>query len=223
MINLNGWKGYIFLSGFFLMFVALLWIFPTDNLWFQILGTLAFSVMVFRSFRTAMKLKRNMDDSSMTIRHGKHKIQERRPIKTDGSLDFEFTFDKSHKYYNAANPKGMNDQINKLIGLSSAFIHKDSVRIGWRHSDKDRFVLFAYWYENGIRHSEYITNVKAGSLVQGSIKTFDQLHSIKAWIIINDQFLEVDINNICKWIVFPYFGGKHPAPWDMSFDIKLKY
>ena len=213
-------RTYIFLSIFLGLFVALVWIYPTDNTLFQISVTGIFSSLAIYSIMVSRRMKKAMDQRPFKIRHGRNKCDERRVINTGGNIDFEFTFTPQHSYYLATNPRAMNQHVNKLIGISSIDIHDQSVRIGWRNTKNNRFSLFVYYYQDGKRHTYYLTNVKPGEKVIGRIVTASES------VAVNVNGYGLAIANMPKdmdWMTFPYFGGKHPAPWDMEFDIKFTY
>lgn len=217
---MNNFKHYLFLSLIGLTFAMLLLIFDPMNLYFKWIGFGTFIGISILSFIMSGKLYRELDNYPFVIRKGKHKIIHRRPIKTNGTLSASFTFDEQHRYYDDSNPKEMNLHINKLIGLSSLNIHEDSVRIGWRHTKKDRFSIFAYWYRDGKRHSEYLMHIKEGTKMDVQIISMDNFTVIN----INDKAsLNIAMKRECNWVTFPYFGGSHPAPHRMQFDIKLNY
>lgn len=134
-----------------------------------------------------------------------------------------------------------NEAVNKLYGISFGLIHNtttiwgklfkkhaNSFRLGWNCSLQNRKIqLYAYYYNNGVRTSEYIADMDLNRQYSASIY-FDR----------NDNKVMVDINssdtltssfnsrsdydfrfrNVPRWGMYLYFffGGKLPAPHKMT-------
>jgi len=222
-MKINGWKGYLVLSIFLVSFIVLLWVFDPQNLWFQLIGTLLFAATCSLSVVHMFRLKKKLNDVPFLIRKGDFSITERRPIRIKGNdLSFRFNFTEQHKYNSPDNPdKNLKNQVNKLLGLSTLDIHRNSVRVGWRHIQDNRFMLYAYIYCDFELEIVELQEVKTWEKFHVAIESFKDVTSI--WILGDDTTYIDNIGVECKWVVFPYFGGTVPAPHDMYFDIKMKY
>tara|TARA_Y100001938_G_scaffold143057_1_gene215243 strand:- start:3379 stop:3813 length:435 start_codon:yes stop_codon:yes gene_type:complete len=109
------------------------------------------------------------------------------------TIIFKFT-DSCRYEYN--NPQ-LTEQINKLFGFGALWHHRSSVRIGWRYSPKkDNIKLYTYKYIQGVRFEKHFDTVKIGQYNKLRIKAHRSY-----WL---GKFL------------FPYFGGKEPAPHDIK-------
>ena len=139
-------------------------------------------------------------------------------------VDFLFRFNESNLYLDELPKNNSVKDINKLYGLTSVDIHKNSARFGWRQkAETDSIELFAYWYINGVRgfksigivpinkYYTYSIDVTGGNYVWEFDGYGDSIGSGKH--IINDT------KNILSFRAFPYFGGNNTAPHDMFFSI----
>lgn len=121
--------------------------------------------------------------------------------------------------------------INKLFGLSFGHHHENSIRVGWRPNRNEigKISIFAYTYSNGFVDQSYVTYVKVGlrfNIVMGLNYKMDEF-SLK---ISNNTSItpkqtwakQYDFSKCkmkCGYMLFPYFGGKPTAPYDMSIDM----
>lgn len=101
-----------------------------------------------------------------------------------------------------SNDNQLTEQINKLFGFGSFFHHRRSYRIGWNYNRlNDEIDLYDYFYYRGERFS-----YKTGSMKIGEVKKLTIKSTFNVWLGV---------------YLFPYFGGKVPAPHDI--DIKLEF
>jgi hypothetical protein len=136
-----------------------------------------------------------------------------------------------------------NDQINKLCGQSFRIIpwydkiegklkpghHKESVRFGWRCVDEDVIEILAYVYVNGVRHFKSLITIEVSSWVHLNFKDLGDSYKLTAitddgqvgMTIFKKQDSKKGFLGLFIYRLYPYFGGKIPAPHRM--DIELEY
>lgn len=166
-------------------------------------------------------------------------------------LDFDFVFTSNCIY-------DLNDQhnqdVNKLYGVSFGLIHNtttlwgrlfksraNSFRIGWNCALQNRKIqLYAYYYNNGVRHIEYIGDADLNKSYNTKIY-FDRVNNCIV-VDINSMKMSTrdaasstvdnahgsykfDFNKSPKWgiLLKPFFGGTIAATHKMTIFIdKLK-
>jgi hypothetical protein len=150
-----------------------------------------------------------------SVDKGKHKFYPRFPELSDTSVSFIAKFDINCLY----KLKGVDHHdINKLFGITSLFIHKNSYRFGWR-AEEDKIRIFAYWYNRGIRgwHDMGLVNPNESNeyVIHGGENYF--------MFKLNDtEFFVEDTEDWCDFLTFesyPYFGGDKSAPHSMDIYI----
>ena len=126
------------------------------------------------------------------------------------------------------------DQVNKLFGFSEGFHHWNSARIGWRCTDGEFIELIAYAYIDGVRVIKPMIKCKTETWVFCSIQNKSSKYVFKA-LSPNNQSITISIDKSKKisiysffklfiYRLFPYFGGKIPAPHKMDLSlIKLTF
>jgi len=134
------------------------------------------------------------------------------------------------------------DQVNKLTGWSYNIFpwydksskkfrsghHKNSVRFGWRCVDGEQIELIAYAYIDGIRKQRSLMFVEVDSWINLGFKETDSYYTFKAIAEDGESsvvrfkkssdkkgFLGLFIHRL-----YPYFGGRIPAPHNMTIEIK---
>lgn len=215
---MSNWKGFLGLMLFLLTFVVLLWVYDPENIWFQWSGTIVFTIGAIFAFRKSMYLKGNLDTFPFVIEKGRHSITQRRPIYVKKSLRASFHFTSEHRYSHTTD----SAHINKLIGISSLRIHKDSLRVGWRHIKYNRYNIYMYAYVGGVWIVEEVVEVVEGEWIDMEFETHD---SGQVYLTINDKQTKcIWFNKKLHWVVFPYVGDEGlPAPHRMEFDIDIQY
>ena len=168
--------------------------------------------------------------ASYNIKKNKHyssfRLERLIPYVGRKTLKWKFCFDADCNYYKDVleitdfkRATQLQTQINKLCGVSFGMHHRNSIRIGWTASDQHNLItLFVYWYDKGVRGQRELCNIIAN---KHYIVTMDMR--------LNDIVIKVDDNrNVYgtetiqikrKWFgyyLFPYFGGKEPAPHNMT-------
>jgi len=115
------------------------------------------------------------------------------------------------------------DQVNKLYGLSQGMHHNNSARFGWRCTDGKKIEILAYCYVNGERIIKPLLKIKPGEWAHCYLDVNEDNYKFK----IIAQNGDAMVSTIAKttdfllgYKLFPYFGGKIPAPHDMRIDIK---
>lgn len=118
--------------------------------------------------------------------------------------------------------------INKLTGWSYGLHHKNSIRVGWRPSDRNNWIeLHLYIYANGIRSDYYMDIVECG------IKNIVELtyYSKKGRIVYSIHRPIAICNGVISvrpektwwgYYLFPYFGGIKTAAVDTRIDLSFE-
>ena len=150
-------------------------------------------------------------DTIQLIRKGKHSIEGIALSRSDGHLEYSFTFREHHKYLQ----EEYSDHLNKMPGLSTNRIHNNSVRIGWKQVN-DNFHLYAYIYKDGNRHETKMYEAEVDELLFINIDTRKNIE-----ISINEAVYLTD-GKECKNITNFYFGGEPTAPKDLIFNIEIQ-
>jgi hypothetical protein len=150
-----------------------------------------------------------------TVNKGKHKFHPRLPeFGNSKGVKFRANFDRSCLY----DLKTVDQaDINKLYGVTSLFIHKNSARFGWR-AEGDVIRIFAYWYRKGIRGWSNLGIVAVDEWNDYSLTLENDI-----WVFtLNDKILKT--TNINWWSfltfkAFPFFGGNRKAPHSMDIGL----
>lgn len=150
-----------------------------------------------------------------SVEKGKHKFHPRLPEITKKEIKFRANFDRSCLY----DLKTLDQaDINKLYGFSSLFIHKNSVRFGWR-AEEGKIRIFAYWYRNKVRGWADLGTVDVDDWNDYSIEELPT----KWWLFkVNDTEFRIPPINWCTKYAFksfPYFGGNRAAPHSMDIGL----
>jgi hypothetical protein len=159
----------------------------------------------------------------MTIREGKHRPAFTLPriIKSHGNeIRYDVTFNSSCRY--VIGEENQPD-INKLFGIGYLPWHrKNSVRIGWNYNFvSDVINIWAYWYEDGKRHTEFIRTVNINQTYRMVIlmPRVAKCHIIK----INDHWHTVPMKQRkFGYALGLYFGGDMTAPHDIHVGMVKK-
>ena len=137
----------------------------------------------------------SLKDKKYKIKKGEHYSGYRfKPFIKKNKQRVEVLFNESCRYYGT-------DQVNKLFGFGSIFVHKNSHRIGWRFNvASDSIELFTYTYVNKKRTIEHLKFVDINKKETLELKS--------------------DKNYYLGANYFPYFGGKVTATHDVVISIK---
>ncbi len=138
---------------------------------------------------------------------------------------FMFDIKEEHWYsQDVVQHPGKNKIAGRTWGLG---VHNNSVRVVYQASkEKNRFDLYWYWYDGGIRYSEYIGNVGVGTYVFSQRRVNDMI--LCRFDAIRTDF-EADINirfkkgKLRDWgfYCFPYAGGQDPAYNNQTWEVLL--
>jgi hypothetical protein len=134
-------------------------------------------------------------------------------------LRFEVLFDSSAIYTNS---KATNQyDINKLYGFSDCgtMHHENSARFGWRWNGKC-IEIHAYWYNDSIRHNEFLDTVSIGTATALAIKALPRHYSFEIKNRTHSFPRRCNTSAIEGYQLYPYFGGDETAPHDIRIRIK---
>jgi hypothetical protein len=154
-----------------------------------------------------------------TIKRGRHQSVNQLRRHTSENMQFKVIFDES-AIYKTSNPSNQAS-INKLFGFSDCGSHhqQNSARVGWRWFN-DQLELMAYVYNNGRREFASLAVIEVGKVYEVSINSKGDHY------LFSTGKNEVRIgkgcenNNSIRYKLFPYFGGKDPAPHEVRIVIE---
>lgn len=232
--------GWLFISIFFMILFGILW-----N-WFDwaIYGTLISSIYpiglaliqivyawIINPISNIKNQKNIIFPEKYTIEKGKHRsgIFFKPTFNLSKEREFHFIFTNSCIYH--SDDLDLANQINKLCGFSFGYHHLDSIRIGWQANseDKNKIKLFYYLYNKGVHTEKYICDVDLHSL--NEIKILCDYRNNRFCIHVSKRDGVTIKMDLVKFIfptikigyyLFPYFGGKLPAPHDMEIYLSKK-
>ncbi len=138
-------------------------------------------------------------------------------------IHFTAKFDTNCLYQ----PLDSEGDLNKLFGLSDNITHiKDSIRVAWRAVD-DQIELWAYSHVNKEKQYKKICTVDVDDSFYCTILIGKDNYFID--VFYKGQKYSTSMIRQSKWnvnvryILWPYFGGTHPAPHDMNLGIWQSY
>lgn len=117
-------------------------------------------------------------------------------------------------------------QHNKLFGVFFIHPHFRSCRVAWRTIDGVNIELFAYVYDWEWKYlfkENKRQEVKIGICQPGEWIDLKIMRIKKGYLFIyKDEVIKVDANSHgLFWMnLYPYFGGKVPAPHEMTIFLK---
>ncbi len=116
-----------------------------------------------------------------------------------------------------------NYDINKLLGFSQGFHHKDSCRFGWRCIDGKTIEILSYCYVLGKRVKEVVLgSLKPLETGRFKISLEDTKYKFTFNTLNQHSITEVSRNYTASKLgygLFPYFGGVTKAPQKMFIHI----
>ena len=142
-----------------------------------------------------------------TILQGNHRSTTKISSVKAREVYFKFRFTKDHEFE--------TDHYNKLYGLTSLKIHRNSARIGYRYKN-ERFEVVAYYYINGVRSTEPLYEAKVNEDLEFAVMAGFGEYS---FYCNGEQIVIYETKEFKTWRTYPYFGGESVAPWDMCFAI----
>jgi len=122
--------------------------------------------------------------------------------------------------------------INKLFGIGYfPHHHRNSVRFGWVYnpSKNDTMEIYAYWYKDGERFSEFLCDVPINSPVYYEIEKeyavnfgwYFRLRVVFDKKKIGGAIVTVKPQSV-GYLLRPYFGGNQTAPHNMEIWMERK-
>ena len=141
----------------------------------------------------------------------------------DRSVSFQCLFEPSCAY-RTVNPVNQFSW-NKLMGITTARIHHNSIRLGWRYDRTTaKISLGFYGYIKGNRIMKDLVEVDLGQWIDVRIEMTPNLESVT----VNGTRIEEN-QSLGLSMFFPtptwilrtaYFGGTETAPQDMAIEVR---
>lgn len=154
----------------------------------------------------------------------KLRIQFRNKLSFDAIFTEDCLYDSSSLGSSATS-------INKLYGFSNSLNHhSDSIRIGWRSVEVDgrrTIELLSYVYSRGERLVSHLLYVDPLTVVNCTIRDFGSFYRISIRTALDSKHSDVYVDDQRKYKLpfyyhlFPYFGGQHAAPNDMTILVNV--
>lgn len=134
-------------------------------------------------------------------------------------LRFQVIFDSS-AIYETIKAENQYD-INKLYGFSDCetMHHANSARFGWRWNGSS-IEIHAYWYNDSIRHYQFLDNAVIGEPLELTIKVLPQEYEFRIKKATYRFPRHCNSTTISGYLLYPYFGGDEFAPHDIRIRIK---
>ena len=162
---------------------------------------------------------------SFTIGSGHHKSNHdfiARPHlgkHVDRQLNFRVSF-ATDAAYTSSNASNQSDW-NKLMGLTTDRIHKNSIRLGWRWSPgKQKVELGFYGYLDSQRVMVYLTDVAPGASIDCELRMTNAGLSVRAGNAVYTQAGSLGVGLPTTWVLHSaYFGGDETAPHDIHVNV----
>lgn len=167
---------------------------------------------------------------TFTIKRGKHDaggaaILNLKKLKVgkrqDRTLRFQAFFTPS-ALYRSANPHNQHD-FNKLMGITSTNIHKNSIRLGWRAVPATgKISVGFYGYAAGRRIMEELGHVAVNQWIDVELR----MHSNGMHAVAAGKKHEVNASLGFKaltptWLLrTAYFGGDEKAPQNITIHVR---
>ena len=122
--------------------------------------------------------------------------------------------------YATANPSNQSDY-NKLMGISSDRIHKNSIRIGWAWNPAKQMVdLGFYGYLDGQRVMQPLTSVAPGQAIDCELRMTNNGLYARAGSASFNLPGSLGVSFPTTWIMHSaYFGGDEKAPHDLHVSV----
>lgn len=162
---------------------------------------------------------------AFTIGAGRHKSNRDFIAKphigkrVDRSLRFRATF-SADAAYTTSNPANQSDW-NKLMGITTDRIHKNSIRIGWRWNPQSQKVeLGFYGYLDGARFMPMLTDVAPGQSIDCELRMTNTSITARAGSVTRTETGSLGASFPTTWVLHSaYFGGDETAPHDIHITV----
>ena len=167
-----------------------------------------------------------LDDRSFVIHEGGHDSDPGgiTAMRTQSEIDRWVTF-RAYFHGDAAylttTPQNQWDW-NKLMGLSSADIHEDSIRLGWRYDPTaDAIDLGFYGYRDGERIMEEMATVPLDTWVDVRLEMSEDHLYVAVDGVAHEVLPGVSGGAVrTTWVLASaYYGGDEVAPQDIHIDV----
>ena len=154
-----------------------------------------------------------------TIKKGKHRSTCTTNLLYNLSeIETTVCFTDSCKYEGS---EQLEEQINKLFGVTPLFPHRNSIRFGWNYNKiENKINIFSYTYRKGVRDTHRIDRLDLNIVHHLNIK-FDNNYA--CLYINNDHKMSIPYKSYFNFLLNPYFGGKEKAPHDINIYLDIDY
>lgn len=144
-----------------------------------------------------------------------------------GGLSFQFRFHENclYDFQERADWARHHDAINKVIGISRGPHKWNSIRIGWRRAFvgdqlQEELELFAYCYLRSRRTYFPLLCVSPEQWVRGMLyfgqRGFGVRFPERGW----ERHWQFETSLRQGLMLYPFFGGRLPAPQEMHLDVQ---
>src|SRR5260221_7763186 len=139
--------------------------------------------------------------------------------RVDRALSFRAAF-SADVAYATQNPSNQSDW-NKLMGLTTDRIHKNSIRIGWRWNPRSQRVeLGFYGYLNGARFMQMLADVAPGQAIDCELRMTNQGLFARAGSALHAENGSLGVSlPLTSVLHSAYFGGDETAPHDIHVSV----
>lgn len=153
-------------------------------------------------------------DMVFTIYEGQYRSHPRIMQATGNIIDFEFYTHPSWQF-----DKDYTIGWSKLVGIGHLDHHQNSARIGWK-TDGDSIRICGYFYRNGERHMLEFHKLALRKWYRGSVVFFNGTYTITVG---NESISLSGYDKGHHYVKNPYFGGRKPAPQNITFHFRNAY
>jgi len=144
-------------------------------------------------------------------------------VRTDRTVTFRAQFTASCRYRTTST----QNQFDwcKLMGLTTARIHHNSIRLGWRYNPTtDKIDLGFYGYAKGVRHMQELTSIDIGAFADVKIRMHRNGLMVEANGVKHEVNTALGFSSLFPtptWVLrTAYFGGDEEAPQDMHINVR---
>jgi hypothetical protein len=149
--------------------------------------------------------------------------------KVDRTVSFRGYF-PDNATYTTASPGNQSDW-NKLMGITTNLIHKNSIRLGWAwrppsqgDTNSGKMALGFYGYIKGQRISQEITRVPLKTPFTCTLRMHNGGLSVTVNGIEHKRDLSLGFSNVIPTMTWmlqtAYFGGDEKAPHDINIRVE---
>ncbi|MBS2021169.1 MAG: hypothetical protein JST92_02080 [Deltaproteobacteria bacterium] len=140
----------------------------------------------------------------------------------DRTVHFRAKFHQNAAYTTASS--GNQSDWNKLLGITTNWIHKNSIRLGWAYNPSTKLIdLGFYGYIHKTRYMPKITSVPLETWVDCELHLWREGMSVtvngQTTTINQDLHLSTWFPTMTWVLMTAYFGGDETAPHDIDVDV----